>query len=51
MESMTETCIICEDKFTGYDHNPDPISTKGRCCDNCNLLVIASRIKQLYKTI
>ena len=47
MASMTK-CIICGNKFSGYGHNPDPISTKGRCCDSCNHIVIVTRIKQAY---
>jgi hypothetical protein len=45
--SMTNKCVICNKKFTGYGHNPDPISTKGRCCDECNKVVILTRLKQI----
>tara|TARA_R100000742_G_C4199834_1_gene29278 strand:+ start:200 stop:373 length:174 start_codon:yes stop_codon:yes gene_type:complete len=41
-------CIICEAPIKNWGHNPDPISKTGRCCDNCNNLVIVKRIKELY---
>jgi len=49
MESTIKKCVICDNKFTGWGHNPDPISKKGRCCDSCNYLVIVKRIKQAYE--
>ncbi len=45
--STINTCVICKKEFTGYGHNPDPISTKGRCCDDCNGIVILTRLKQI----
>ena len=43
-------CVICKkeikaslDDPNAYGHNADPIA-KGTCCDNCNPLVIASRL-------
>ncbi len=29
-------CIICGKLFTGFGNNPDPVKSKGRCCDSCN---------------
>lgn len=37
------TCSICFDKFEGFGHNASPIN-EGRCCDDCNELVVAARI-------
>ena len=37
-------CSICKDKINGkYGHNAQPINN-GRCCDNCNNLVIIARL-------
>jgi hypothetical protein len=41
-------CCICENNFSGYGHNPQPIDdTEGaRCCDRCNSsVVIPARLK------
>ena len=38
------TCVICKKKFTGYGNNPYPLASKGRCCDDCDNLVVASRL-------
>jgi len=47
VSTIKHICVICKDLFTGFGHNPDPISTKGRCCDDCNNIVILTRLKQL----
>ena len=40
-------CSICkEDMFGGFGHNAQPIND-GRCCDDCNVLVIIERIKEM----
>jgi len=41
-------CCICENHFSGYGHNPQPVDdTEGaRCCDRCNSsVVIPARLK------
>jgi len=41
-------CSICENQFSGYGHNPQPVDdTEGaRCCDRCNSsVVIPARLK------
>ena len=44
------TCVICEVEIAGFGHNPDPISPKGRCCDDCNMeFVIPTRLKECYE--
>ncbi len=41
-------CVICGESFSGYGHNPAPISYKGRCCDSCNEnAVIPARVENL----
>ena len=37
-------CCICNKDFKGYGHNPMPLKFKGRCCDNCNTLVVLARL-------
>jgi hypothetical protein len=39
-------CIICKMEIRGYPNNAFPIA-KGCCCDECNKLVIAERLKRL----
>ena len=29
-------CCICKQRFRGRGHNPEPVATKGKCCDDCN---------------
>lgn len=38
-------CCICKNIFEGYGNNPAPLKNKGRCCDTCDDLVIAERIR------
>ena len=41
-------CVLCNRNETGWGNNPDPISTHGECCDNCNLIaVIPARMGRL----
>ena len=40
------TCCICKKTFIGYGNNPDPIKKRGRCCDECNNIVILERIQR-----
>ena len=44
---MLKKCVICLQKFTGWGHNPDSVKKKGRCCDDCNNIVILTRLKQI----
>tara|TARA_Y100001951_G_C11039429_1_gene129394 strand:- start:158 stop:436 length:279 start_codon:yes stop_codon:yes gene_type:complete len=46
---MTEpyTCVLCEEEKEGYGNNPVPLADEGKCCDECNQLVILSRLEQL----
>ena len=37
-------CSICKEKIEGFGHNAQPIND-GRCCDDCNNLVIGARMK------
>ena len=39
-------CSICKEKIEGFGHNAQPIND-GRCCDDCNTLVIIERIKEM----
>jgi len=36
-------CEICGQPCEGYGNNAEPLS-KGKCCDECNTLVIRKRI-------
>ena len=39
-------CSICKEKIEGFGHNAQPIND-GKCCDECNNLVIIERIKEM----
>ena len=39
-------CSICNEKIEGFGNNAQPIND-GRCCDDCNILVIIERIKEM----
>ena len=39
-------CSICNEKIEGFGNNAQPIND-GRCCDDCNTLVIIERIKEI----
>lgn len=48
MEKEKFTCCICGKVFYGYGNNPYPVKDDGRCCDECDeLIVIPARIRQL----
>lgn len=46
MEKKIEknVCCICGREYEGYGNNASPLMYEGRCCDECNELVIQYRI-------
>lgn len=41
-------CVICRQEIENeYGNNPSPISEKRKCCNMCDNIVIAVRIKKL----
>jgi len=42
-------CVLCGNRFRGHGHNPSPLKQRGRCCNNCNNLVIAARLNAMMK--
>jgi len=44
---MKTVCVICGKSIIGYGNNPWPVLDDGRCCDECNNLVIRERLKNL----
>ena len=43
-------CSICNEDFDGFGNNAEPVND-GRCCDNCNNLVTATRLKIHFKRL
>ena len=42
-------CVICEEHFTGFGNNPDPVKINGDCCDACNTNhVIPARMQEIF---
>jgi len=44
--ARTGTCSICGVVFKAWGNNAAPIND-GRCCDECNGMVVARRIQQI----
>lgn len=50
-------CVLCGLGFTGYGNNPQPLRMEGRCCSECDMLVISARLdnikngKSIYQSI
>lgn len=40
-------CSICGKYYEGYGNNAQPIND-GRCCEECNLMVVIPQRMQLY---
>ena len=49
VEQETFTCVICKDDFRGFGNNPAPLHMEGRCCDECDNLVIQHRFGLIMK--
>ena len=43
-----KVCSICFRDYTGWGNNAEPVN-HGRCCDECNQLVIAARLQHLFR--
>ena len=39
-------CVLCNEKIEGFGNNAQPLMD-GKCCDKCNVKVIAERTKQV----
>lgn len=46
MTKKTRRCSICGWTYTGFGNNAFPIND-GRCCDDCNDLVVRRRINDI----
>lgn len=42
-ETIEHICSICGVYYLGYGNNSQPIND-GRCCDECNSIVVSRRI-------
>ena len=40
-------CVICSKTFYGFGNNPAPIKFSGKCCNDCDSLVIKARLEKL----
>ena len=41
-----DICSICFEEYRGYGNNAQPIND-GQCCDECNNIVMISRLNKL----
>jgi hypothetical protein len=40
------TCVLCKkDIENEHGNNPQPLSSSGKCCINCNIDVIVARLE------
>ena len=46
---ITMKCVICGKPFYGFGNDPAPIKYIGRCCDDCNTMVVKIRISLLFR--
>ena len=52
VQTSAQTCCLCGDPYAGMGNNPEPLSSAGRCCNDCNALrVVPARIKNIYKVV
>lgn len=47
-EKMIKCCICNEPILETFSNNAKPLKS-GRCCNNCNTLVIRERLRLAYK--
>jgi hypothetical protein len=47
----TGNCCLCKGHYTHWGNNPVPLKKTGRCCDTCNLSVIAARLKRVTENL
>ena len=38
--SYSYNCVICDNNFLGFGHNPSPVKKSGGACEYCNTIVI-----------
>jgi len=42
-------CVLCGKMFDEWGNNPEPLTSEGSCCDNCNMTkVIPARLERVY---
>lgn len=46
---ITMKCVICGKPFYGFGNGPSPIKYIGRCCDDCNTMVVKIRISLFFR--
>ena len=46
---ITMRCVICGKPFYGFGNDPSPIKYIGRCCDDCNTMVVKIRISLFFR--
>lgn len=44
-------CCICGNQILDYGNNPYPVKANGKCCDDCNKLVILARLSTYGMTL
>lgn len=46
MTAKIGPCCLCGGRYELYGNNPDPLAKRGRCCRDCNQIVVQARIAQ-----
>jgi hypothetical protein len=48
-KERAKICSICDEPFTEYGNNAEPVNS-GRCCDDCNWeVVLPARLVAFFK--
>lgn len=50
MKNDSKICSICQDDYVGFGNNAEPINN-GRCCNDCNRIVVAARLMAMAKRL
>lgn len=48
MDMTWKVCSICQKYYDGWGNNAWPVND-GRCCDDCNRIVLVARINQIQR--
>jgi hypothetical protein len=47
MKMTVHECCICGGDIAGHGHNPSPLASKGRVCNECDESVLKARVASL----
>lgn len=48
IDRLQYQCALCHKLATGYGNSAEPLS-RGRCCDDCNVQVVLTRLVEMTR--